>query len=300
MFKNEDDFKKLVGRLNIDDKPNPGHRENLRRRMLSVFSKTAEQPKPKSMSLRRTIMKSPINKLAVAAAVIIITVIGIYYLIPDDTSNENLNSVPKQSPTSGPEMVALDIKLPTPLFQGTPQDIKVDNLEKPLGKPRPPFYAPVGTKNVALGKQVSSTDEDPIIGEIEMITDGDKEGADGSYVELGPLEQHVTIDLEDEYNLYAIVVWHFHMMARAYLDVVVQVASDPDFTTNVATLFNNDIDNSSGHGVGKNMHYVETSEGKLIDCKGTVARYVRLYSNGNSTDDLNHYIEVEVYGKAAE
>jgi hypothetical protein len=25
-------------------------------------------------------------------------------------------------------------------------------------------------------------------------------------------------------------------------------------------------------------------------------RYVRLYSNGNTTNDLNHYVEVEVHG----
>ena len=29
------------------------------------------------------------------------------------------------------------------------------------------------------------------------------------------------------------------------------------------------------------------------------ASYVRLYSNGNTTDKLNHYIEVEVFGKPA-
>jgi hypothetical protein len=152
---------------------------------------------------------------------------------------------------------------------------------------------------VALGKPVTCTDEYPIIGEIEMITDGDKEAADGSYVELGPFKQHVTIDLEAEYNIYAIVCWHYHKEPRAYFDVVVQAASDADFVMNVVTLFNNDTDNSLGQGVGKGMHYVETSEGKLIDCKGAIARYVRLYSNGNSTDDLNHYIEVEVYGKPA-
>ena len=45
------------------------------------------------------------------------------------------------------------------------------------------------------------------------------------------------------------------------------------------------------------MHYVETAEGKLVDAKGVVARYVRLYSNGNTNNDLNHYIEVEIYGK---
>jgi hypothetical protein len=48
------------------------------------------------------------------------------------------------------------------------------------------------------------------------------------------------------------------------------------------------------------MHYVETSEGKLIDAKGVRARYVRLHSQGNNSNDLNHYIEVEVFGKPAE
>ena len=28
-------------------------------------------------------------------------------------------------------------------------------------------------------------------------------------------------------------------------------------------------------------------------------RYVRLYSNGNSTNDLNHYTEVEIWGRSA-
>ena len=70
--------------------------------------------------------------------------------------------------------------------------------------------------------------------------------------------------------------------------------------SNVQTVFNNDHDNSAGLGIGSDMHYVETSEGKLIDAKGVRGRYVRLYSGGNSNNDLNHYIEVEVYGKVAQ
>ncbi len=198
------------------------------------------------------------------------------------------------------ELVRIEIELPKPMFVGTPQDTRVPNLEKPLGKLRPPFLAPAGTKNVAFEKLVSSSDEEPIIGEIEMITDGDKEAADGSYVELGPFLQHVTIDLEAMHEIYAIVTWHYHKQARVYFDVVVQVADDPDFITNVTTLFNNDIDNSAGFGLGKDMHYTETNEGKLIDAKGVRARYVRLHSNGNTGNDLNHYIEVEVYGKPVE
>ena len=47
------------------------------------------------------------------------------------------------------------------------------------------------------------------------------------------------------------------------------------------------------------MNYVETSEGRLVDAKGAVARYVRLYSNGNNADETNYYIEIEVFGRPA-
>ena len=196
------------------------------------------------------------------------------------------------------DLVPLELELPSAMFVGTPQNLDVKNLQKPLGKSRPPFYAPAGTKNVALNKPVTSTDPEPIIGEIEMITDDDKEAMDGSYVELGPLKQSVTVDLGDSFNVYAIVLWHYHKQARIYFDVVVQVSDDPDFI-NSKIVFNNDIDNSAGMGVGTDMHYVETSEGKLIDAKGIKARYVRFFSNGSNSNDLNHYIEVAVYGKPA-
>jgi len=143
---------------------------------------------------------------------------------------------------------------------------------------------------------VYSSDDYPVIGEVEMITDGDKNAAEGSFVELGPFLQDVTVDLGENYKMYAIVLWHFHKQARVYFDVVIQTADDKDMTENVTTLFNNDIDNSAGFGVGKDMHYVETSEGKLIDAKGVMGRFVKFYSKGNTNNDLNHYIEVAVYG----
>jgi hypothetical protein len=181
------------------------------------------------------------------------------------------------------KLVSIKLELPKPMFIGTPQNLKVKNLQKPLGKPRPAFLAPPGTKNIALGKTVYSSDDFPVIGEVEMITDGDKNAAEGSFVELGPFLQDVTIDLGTNYKMYAIVFWHFHKQARVYFDVVVQTAEDKDMTENVTTLFNNDIDNSA-------------SEGKLIDAKGVTGRFVKLYSKGNTNNDLNHYIEVAVYG----
>jgi len=209
----------------------------------------------------------------------------------------SITVIAQDSPEAKGDLVPLDIKLPKPMFIGTPQNMQVPNLEKPLGKPRPPFLAPKGTINAALNKSIASTDEEPIIGEVEFVTDGDKEATDGSFVELGPFTQHVTIDLEKKHTIYAIVLWHFHKQPRVYFDVVVQVSDDPDFITGVQTVYNNDLDNSSGQGVGKDMHYVETAEGRLIDAKGVEGRYIRCYSNGNTNNDLNHYIEVEIHGK---
>jgi hypothetical protein len=213
---------------------------------------------------------------------------------------EGINNGSNKSQDMGEGLKALDVVLPRPMFVGVPYDPCIVNLEKPVGRPRPPFFAPLGTSNVALHKPVTATERKPIIGSLRMITDGDKEAGDGHYVELGPFVQSTTIDLGADYELCAILIWHYHKEPRVYSDVVVRVADDPDFMTNVKTVFNNDVDDSAGLGIGTNMHYVETYEGKLIDClsQGSPkARYVRLYSNGNTSNDLNHYVEVEVYGR---
>ena len=113
------------------------------------------------------------------------------------SSSENTADNPGANVST--EMVPITIELPSAMFVGTPQDIRVTNLEKPLGKPRPPFLAPAGTENVALGKPVTSSDNFPIIGELSYVTDGEKEASDGFYVELAPMKQYITIDLEAEY-----------------------------------------------------------------------------------------------------
>jgi hypothetical protein len=204
-----------------------------------------------------------------------------------------------QAQASGEKLVPIPIQLPKPMFEGTPQNLNVPNLQKPLGKPRDPFLAPAGVTNVAKGRKVTSSDSDPVIGELALITDGDKTGSDGSYVELGPGTQQVTVDLGAPYEVYAVLFWHFHKTPRVYFDVVVQLADDAAFKKNVRTVFNNDQGNALGQGAGKDLNYVETAEGKLVDAKGSKARYVRLYSKGNNANDLNHYVEVEVFGRVA-
>lgn len=195
--------------------------------------------------------------------------------------------------------VALQVKLPKPLFSGTPQELRTPNLEpaRKVGEKRPPVMVPEGLKNLAKGKEVTSSDSEPVVGELEFVTDGVKEGTEGSYVELSPGKQWVQIDLGKKSEIYAIVMWHYHSQARVYRDIVVQSADDPDFITNVKTLFNNDHDNSAGLGVGKDKDYIETYEGRPFAVPGVKGRYVRFWSNGNTSDDMNHYIEIEIFGK---
>ena len=194
------------------------------------------------------------------------------------------------------DKVLLKLELPKPMFVGTPKNIRSSNLERITGKKRGPFYVPEGTELLSLDKPVIASDMEPIIGEVEFVTDGEKSGEDGYFVEFGPGIQYVQIDLEDTYALHAILLWHFHSQARVYRDVIIQVSNDADFLTDVKTIYNNDHDNSSGLGIGKNKEYIEVSEGRLIGPKGEKARYIRLYSKGNTSNDMNHYVEVEVYG----
>jgi hypothetical protein len=197
------------------------------------------------------------------------------------------------------QKVPLKTQLPRPLFVGTPVPLNVPNLEPATKGKRPDFMVPVGTINLAKGKKVTSSDNNPVVGTLDLVTDGDKAGDEGSWVELGPGKQWVQIDLAKSGNIYAVLVWHFHSQARVYRDVVVQVSNDPSFKSGVTTIFNNDFKGELGAGTGKDLNYVETYQGKLIDAKGANGRYVRLYSNGNTTNKLNDYIEVEVWGKPA-
>jgi hypothetical protein len=197
------------------------------------------------------------------------------------------------------DQVVLKTDLPKPLFVGTPVPIKVPNLEPAQKGKRPDFMVTAGTVNLAKGKKVTASDSEPVVGTLDLITDGDKEGDEGSWVELGPGKQWVQIDLEKEATISAIVLWHFHSQQRVYFDVVVQVSDDPKFEKDVATIFNADAANEIGIGSGKDLAYIETYEGKLMDAKGVKGRYVRLYSKGNTTNKMNHYIEVEVFGKPA-
>ena len=72
---------------------------------------------------------------------------------------------------------------------------KDDWTQKPRQKSGEKFMVPQGTKLLSRGVEVTSSDGDPIIGKLAMITDGNKETPDGFHeVELLDGLQWVQLD----------------------------------------------------------------------------------------------------------
>ena len=196
------------------------------------------------------------------------------------------------------DTIPLTTTIPPEKIEGTPIEIKVPNL-KPAASKAPQIQVPAGTSLLSKGKPVTASDDFPIIGDLPYITDGEKEAGEGYFLELANGLQWVQIDLEQEASIQALWVWHYHSQRRAYHDIVIQISNDPAFATGVTTVFNNDFDNSSSLGTGSDAPYIETQYGLLVPVAGVKGRYVRLYSQGNTSNDMNHYIEVEVFGTPA-
>ena len=206
-----------------------------------------------------------------------------------------------QAADAATDQVPLAIKLPAPAFKGTPKDLAIDTNKVDMisDKPRAPMMVPGGLKNIAAASKITCSDKNATADTLAKITDGDKDASDQSIIFLRKGTQWVQMDLGSPQDIFAIVIWHAHNMAKVYHSVIVQVADDPDFIENVRTIFNNDAENKSGLGVGTNREYFETYEGKLLDAKGIKARYMRFYSKGSTESALNEYTEVEVYGRPA-
>jgi hypothetical protein len=194
------------------------------------------------------------------------------------------------------EMGAINIELPKPFFGGTPISCWAPNFEMTDYKDRVPFMAPKGTAIISRGKPIVAS-ATPTLGELKQIVDGDKNYKKASLVELPEGIQWVQIDLEKTSAIYAVLVWHFHEGKRIYFDVVLQLSVDADFKNGTTTLSNSDYQNNLGFGAGKDKIYIEDHEGRLIDARGARGRYLRIYGNGSTHSDFNHFVEVEVWGK---
>jgi len=212
-------------------------------------------------------------------------------------------ATPAPAPAPAPTGAAITIKpvMPKPLFAGTPlpDSNPPPNLDK-SGKPTLEVQTPEGVVLLSKGKPVTSSDPAPLPSgdaeSLKLITDGDKEGDDGFFADLMPGKHWVQIDLGESKEIWLVWLWHFHKQAVIYKDVIVQVSDDPEMK-NATIVYNNDFDNSAEFGVGQDQSWVETNNGRAMPVKGVKGRYVRFWSNGRNIDDMNQYIEAEVYGK---
>ena len=194
------------------------------------------------------------------------------------------------------ELQPIAIELPDPIFGGTPYDGPSNNLESVVIEPRAPFLAPASTILLSRGKPVSSSDPAPLKGALAQVTDGSKDPQDPSQVVLHSGLQWIQINLGSPASIQVILLWRTYRGTLYYFDTVVQISNDPAFLHDVTTIFNNDIDNSSGLGQGTGKYYFERYDGRLFDAKGTLGQYVRIYANGNCWGTTNHFTELEVFG----
>ena len=153
-----------------------------------------------------------------------------------------------------------------------------------------------GGTNVAAGKSVTASDA--INGNASAVTDGNK--SVDNYIGVTQDLQWLQVDLGQSYSINKINVWHYFGDGRTYHDVIVRVSNDASFGSGVTTVFNNDSNNSAGFGAGSDAEYAESSAGKSISFGAVNARYVRLYTNGSSSNIYNHYVEVEVFSAGSQ
>jgi hypothetical protein len=222
-----------------------------------------------------------------------------------NTSNTNSGGdktvAPGGAASLKPGMTALVLQLPKFAYEGTPKGKEPEIKLEPENTPQITVGVPAGCVNLALNKKVTAS-SDPINDrELSIITDGSKENrlAEVLYAEFGAGTQWVQIDLEKSSEIYGIAIWHMHTDPRIAYGMIVQVSDDPEFKKDVTTLYNNDQLNICELGVGKELGYKESRNGRLIDAKGTKARYVRVYGRGTNVDDQTQFTEIEAWGVPA-
>ena len=208
------------------------------------------------------------------------------------------------APGCGTQTTWLDLGLAVDAVSHATPRYKPDAVRPPhlrKEKRRHPLRVIRGLKNMALNKPVTA-DKKPTTGEIEQVNDGIKTSGRFDFVE-GPT--WVQVDMKAPVSIHAIAVWHFYKNPIIYDDVIVRISDDADFTRNVRVLFNNDHDNSSGLGKGKDTAFISRWWGEVVDARGpdgvgTTARFVRLYTRKSADGARPRYVELAVYGLPAE
>src|ERR1051326_1702464 len=188
-------------------------------------------------------MKMEVSHVRPAIAMALVTAVAAARLVFSAVADDAQSTVP------------LKLNLPAHTLKGTPEDLPSGpNIEPPSDKPPPPLQVPAGGVNVAAGKAVTSSVA-PFLGELRQITDGKKQPVDDDAVEFKKGVQWIQVDLGQPYAIQAVAMWHDHRYVQAMHCVILQASDDPEFKTGVTTLYNNDVDNSSGQGAGTDREY---------------------------------------------
>ncbi len=139
-----------------------------------------------------------------------------------------------------------------------------------------------------------------ILGDPQWITDGVRSSEDGNFVDMAPGKQWMLIDLGASREIHCVWLWLNHKIPWvSYKDVIVQITDQPDApgAPGTVTVLNTDTDGSSGIGKGIDSGWVEDIHGRPITFPPVKGRYVKVWTNGRTSDDVNHFTEVAVYGK---
>lgn len=92
------------------------------------------------------------------------------------------------------------------------------------------------------------------------------------------------------------LVFYYWATDRVYNNVVIVGSNTADFA-NPVILYNADQENFFGFGEGSDESVVATSDGIDIDTSAS-ARYLRVYTKGNTNNSSVHIVEFSVYGEA--
>lgn len=167
---------------------------------------------------------------------------------------------------------------------------------------------PPALTNVAQGKNVSI--HGPTSGAdrpASWLTDGITDS--GKYVEISKdTEQNSTdpsyaqIDLGTSYDIAKVEFWNYWDDGRTLVGLVILASEKGTFAEDDCTvIFNSDMENFFGFGVGTDASYKSVSAGLSVE-KVARGRYVRVMNNGHDggtpgqKKQGGHYTEIKVYG----
>jgi RHS repeat-associated protein len=144
-------------------------------------------------------------------------------------------------------------------------------------------------QNLAAGAPVSS---DVTLNNADVATNGDTWANSGSsssreFANGTSGLHYAQVDLGAAYPVDKVIVWHYAGDGRTYHQTKVQVSADG---TNWVTVFSSDSTPPS--------EYPETAAGKTVTFNSQQVRYVRDWLNGSTVNPYNHWVEIEVWGKA--